>query len=109
MASMFVRIMLMSSHGHLLIETGKIVLCKINEGLQLRYNNGKMLGFRFECCITSGMARPLRLEFAGAIYHLTSRGNARQRVFLVIPTDSYLCVLCQGWSVVTAGFATPTA
>jgi putative transposase len=28
------------------------------------------------------MARPLRLEFAGAIYHLTSRGNARQRVFL---------------------------
>jgi REP element-mobilizing transposase RayT len=27
------------------------------------------------------MARPLRLEFVGAIYHLTSRGNARQKVF----------------------------
>ena len=27
------------------------------------------------------MARPLRLEFSGAIYHLTSRGNARQKVF----------------------------
>ena len=27
------------------------------------------------------MARPLRLEFPGVIYHLTSRGNARQRVF----------------------------
>src|SRR6266545_2925946 len=27
------------------------------------------------------MARPLRLEFPGAIYHLTSRGNARQKVF----------------------------
>jgi putative transposase len=27
------------------------------------------------------MARPLRLEFAGAIYHLTSRGNAREKVF----------------------------
>jgi putative transposase len=27
------------------------------------------------------MARPLRVEFSGAIYHLTSRGNARQRVF----------------------------
>jgi putative transposase len=27
------------------------------------------------------MARPLRLEFAGAIYHLTSRGNARQKLF----------------------------
>lgn len=29
------------------------------------------------------MARPLRLEFAGALYHVTSRGNARQRIFLV--------------------------
>ena len=27
------------------------------------------------------MARPLRLEFPGAVYHLTSRGNARQKVF----------------------------
>lgn len=28
------------------------------------------------------MARPLRLEFAGAAYHITSRGNARQEIFL---------------------------
>ena len=28
------------------------------------------------------MARPLRLEFAGALYHLTARGNARQKIFL---------------------------
>jgi len=27
------------------------------------------------------MARPLRIEFPGALYHITSRGNARQRVF----------------------------
>ena len=27
------------------------------------------------------MARPLRVEFEGAVYHLTSRGNARQRIF----------------------------
>jgi putative transposase len=27
------------------------------------------------------MARPLRLEFAGALYHLTSRGNAQQDIF----------------------------
>ena len=27
------------------------------------------------------MARPRQLEFAGAIYHLTSRGNASQKVF----------------------------
>lgn len=28
------------------------------------------------------MARPLRLEFPGALYHLTARGNARQKIFL---------------------------
>jgi putative transposase len=28
------------------------------------------------------MARPLRLEFAGALYHLTSRGNAQADIFL---------------------------
>jgi len=27
------------------------------------------------------MAPPLRIEFPGALYHVTSRGNARQRVF----------------------------
>jgi REP element-mobilizing transposase RayT len=29
------------------------------------------------------MARPLRIEFSGAVYHLTSRGNARQNIFRV--------------------------
>ena len=28
------------------------------------------------------MARPLRLEFPGAVYHVTSRGNGRQAIFL---------------------------
>ena len=27
------------------------------------------------------MVRPLRIEFPGAIYHVMSRGNARQTVF----------------------------
>lgn len=27
------------------------------------------------------MSRPLRLEYCGAVYHLTSRGNARQKIF----------------------------
>jgi len=27
------------------------------------------------------MSRPLRLEFAGAVYHVTSRGNARQDIY----------------------------
>ncbi len=26
------------------------------------------------------MARPLRIEFPGALYHLTSRGNARKSI-----------------------------
>lgn len=28
-----------------------------------------------------GMARPLRIEFAGAVYHVMARGNARQALF----------------------------
>jgi len=28
------------------------------------------------------MARPLRLEFAGALYHVTARGNERRAIFL---------------------------
>lgn len=28
------------------------------------------------------MARPLRIEYPGAVYHITSRGNARQDIFL---------------------------
>ncbi|MDF0676365.1 MAG: transposase [Nitrospira sp.] len=28
------------------------------------------------------MARPLRIEFSGALYHVTTRGNARQDIFL---------------------------
>jgi hypothetical protein len=27
------------------------------------------------------MARPLRIEFAGGLYHVTSRGNARQHIY----------------------------
>ena len=28
------------------------------------------------------MTRPLRLEYPGALYHLTARGNARQDIYL---------------------------
>jgi len=28
------------------------------------------------------MARPLRIEYPGAVYHITSRGNAYQDIFL---------------------------
>ncbi len=33
-------------------------------------------------CVNAFMARPLRVEFAGAFYHVTSRGNARSDIFL---------------------------
>jgi putative transposase len=29
------------------------------------------------------MGRPLRIEYAGAVYHITSRGNERKKIFLV--------------------------
>ncbi|MBI4170122.1 MAG: transposase, partial [Candidatus Aenigmarchaeota archaeon] len=42
------------------------------------------------------MSRPLRVEFPGAVYHVTSRGNARQPVYRD-PADrqTFLDVLAQ--------------
>jgi len=28
------------------------------------------------------MGRPIRIEYAGALYHVTSRGNERKEIFL---------------------------
>jgi len=42
------------------------------------------------------MARPLRIEFKGAVYHITSRGNAKQAIFLDEKDFAdFLFVLCQ--------------
>ena len=43
---------------------------------------GSVLDFISDIAFISPMARPLRLEFPGALYHITSRGNARQEIFL---------------------------
>ena len=41
------------------------------------------------------MTRPLRIEFKGALYHITSRGNARQAIFLTEEDFAdFLTVLC---------------
>lgn len=41
------------------------------------------------------MARPLRIEFPNAAYHITSRGNARQRIFLdARDYSTFLEILC---------------
>ena len=40
------------------------------------------------------MARPLRLEFAGALYHVTSRGNRREAIYETDEDrESFLAVL----------------
>ena len=39
------------------------------------------------------MTRPLRIEFEGALYHITSRGNARQKIFQD-KADRYLFLNC---------------
>ncbi|WP_320043704.1 transposase [uncultured Desulfobacter sp.] len=40
------------------------------------------------------MARPLRIEYPGAVYHITARGNARNRIFLEDKDrDSFLEIL----------------
>jgi REP element-mobilizing transposase RayT len=42
------------------------------------------------------MARPLRIEYPGALYHVTCRGNARGKVFLIDPDrELFLQVLAQ--------------
>jgi hypothetical protein len=37
-----------------------------------------LLHFRRKLCWLKQMARPLRLEFVGAVYHVTSRGDRRE-------------------------------
>lgn len=49
------------------------------------------------------MARPLRLEFPGAIYHVTSRGNARNAIFLD-DEDRVLFLACLGAVVTRFGW-----
>ena len=39
------------------------------------------------------MARPLRLEFAGALYHVTARGNERDDIFLGSGDDDRVAFL----------------
>ena len=34
------------------------------------------------------MARPLRLEFPGALYHLIARGNARAKIIRIVTSES---------------------
>jgi hypothetical protein len=55
------------------------------------------------------MAGPLRLEFPGAVYHVTSRGNARQDIVqtIVIARSSSPC--SPMLLIAIAGCVMPTA
>ncbi len=50
------------------------------------------------------MARPLRIEFSGALYHVMARGNARADIYSD-DSDFYPCCIIQ--SIVTTGLAMP--
>ena len=40
------------------------------------------------------MARPLRIEYAGAFYHITARGNERKDIFKSVrDREQFLCYL----------------
>lgn len=40
------------------------------------------------------MSRPLRITFPGAVYHITSRGNARQKIYRDDPDrEQFLSIL----------------
>jgi hypothetical protein len=59
--------------------------------------------------LASAMARPLRVEFDGALYHVTSRGNARADIFEDDHDDTpFLIPWGRSCSGVT-GYATATA
>jgi putative transposase len=50
------------------------------------------------------MARPLRIEYAGAFYHITARGNDRKKIFLSVQDYdkflSYLSEACRKYGVI---------
>lgn len=49
------------------------------------------------------MSRPLRIEFPGAIHHVTSRGNARKKIFMD-DTDRETFLATLGWVVERFGW-----
>jgi len=53
------------------------------------------------------MARLRRLGFAGAIYHLTGRGNDRQKVFFTDDDRELFLILSPAWFVVMVDWGAP--
>ena len=60
---------------------------------------GSGLAFEPLPLYSSRMARPLRIEFPGAIYHVTSRGDRREPIFVDdVDRESLIAVLATGMS-----------
>jgi hypothetical protein len=55
------------------------------------------------------MARPLRLEFAGALYHVTSRGNRCEIILNLTMTGTPFCQFSTKCVRLSTGNATPIA
>jgi len=47
-----------------------------------KYKRNGQVFLVYFCVTTSSMARPLRIEFPGALYHITSRGDRRENIFI---------------------------
>ena len=61
-----------------------------------RPSNGSSLDIKLFYFYPYSMARPLRLEFPHALYHVTARGNAQQDVYLDDDDrELFLCVLAE--------------
>ena len=54
------------------------------------------------------MARPLRIEFPGAVYHITSRGNERKAIFRDDQDRKIFLDTLVDVTLGTIGSATPT-
>lgn len=64
-------------------------------------HNGSGLPFRIVACYAcSIMARPLHMEYAGALYHVTTRGNAREKIFFIDwDRDTFFDPLCRAMPI----------
>jgi hypothetical protein len=51
------------------------------------------------------MARPLRIEFVGALYHVTARGNSREDIYRNDANRQQFLMLLKIRSIATIGIA----
>ena len=54
------------------------------------------------------MARPLRIEYDGALYHITSRGNERKAIFKTTVIGNCFYVFSLRSPSISTGYVMPT-